>query len=107
MIDESRIAQSVERALPLLEIASSGSADQRTCFTCHSQALPIFALTEAQRHGFHVDSENLERQIQHTIKHLERGREQYDQGKGQGGGVDTSGYALWSLEDRATFRKTT
>jgi len=53
VIDESRIAKAVERALPLLEIASSGSADQRTCFTCHSQALPIFALTEAKRRGFH------------------------------------------------------
>lgn len=96
---DDRIRGAVERALPLLEIASSGSADQRTCFTCHSQALPIFALSEARRRGFQVDTKNLDRQLRHTFKHLERGRELYDQGRGQGGGVDTAGYALWSLEE--------
>lgn len=97
--EADKIAKAVERALPLLEIASSGSADQRTCFTCHSQALPIFALTKAIERGFHVDSQNLQRQTQHTFKHLKRGRKSYEEGKGQGGGVDTAGYALWSLED--------
>jgi N-acyl-D-amino-acid deacylase len=97
--DTSRIHEAVKRALPLLERASAGSAEHRKCFTCHSQALPIFALAEARRRGFDVDSENLARQIEHTFKHLERGRKQYEEGKGQGGGVDTAGYALWSLEE--------
>ena len=97
--DASRINQAVERVLPLLELASAGSAEHRKCFTCHSQALPIFALSEAQRQGFEVNLENLKRQIEHTFKHLKRGRKQYDEGKGQGGGVDTAGYALWSLEE--------
>ena len=97
--DASRINQAVERALPMLELASAGSAEHRKCFTCHSQALPIFALSEARRRGFEVDLENFNRQIEHTFKHLKRGRKAYDEGKGQGGGVDTAGYALWSLEE--------
>ncbi len=101
--DASRIRQAIERALPLLEVASAGSAEHRKCFTCHSQALPIFALSEARRQGFEVDSDNLNRQIEHTFKHLKRGRKQYAEGKGQGGGVDTAGYALWSLEEGEAF----
>lgn len=96
---ENVIRAAVTRALPLLERASAGSADQRTCFTCHSQALPVIAMVESQRRGFHANAENLRRQVNHTFKHLRRGRKSYQEGKGQGGGVDTAGYALWTLED--------
>ncbi len=92
------VRSSIRKSLPLLEKGSIGSADNRTCFTCHSQALPVFALTEAKRRGFDIDEENLERQIKHAAAHLERGKARYVEGRGQGGGVDTAGYALWTLE---------
>ncbi len=95
--DEIRLA--VGRALPLLEQASAGSAEQRKCFTCHSQAMPVLACVEARSRGFAIDEKNLQRQIDHTYAHLRRGRQAYSAGKGQGGGVDTAGYALWTLED--------
>lgn len=101
-VEVDAIRAAVERALPLLEIASAGSADQRTCFTCHNQALPIFVLHEAGSRGFNVNRSNLDRQVHHTLEHLKRGRKQYEEGKGQGGGVDTAGYALWSLEESET-----
>jgi N-acyl-D-amino-acid deacylase len=88
----------ITRAIPLLEKASAGSAAQRVCFTCHNQAVPVFALVEAKKRGFDVDFENLETQLQHTANHLARGREEYLQGNGQGGQVLTAGYALWTLE---------
>ncbi len=97
--DTAAVRASIDRSLPLLEIASAGSADQRTCFTCHSQALPVMTFAEAHRRGIHTSSENFERQLEHTWKHLERGRKSYEEGRGQGGGVDTAGYALWTLED--------
>jgi dienelactone hydrolase len=93
-----QIRTAVERALPLLERASAGSANQRTCFTCHSQALPVLAIVESTQHGFSANAENLKRQIEHTHSHLLRGRKAYEEGSGQGGGVDTAGYALWTLE---------
>ncbi len=93
------ISQSIERSLPLLERASAGAADQRVCFTCHNQAIPVFALVEASKRGFHIDRKNFDRQIEHTYAHLKRGSTNYKEGKGQGGGVDTAGYALWTLED--------
>jgi hypothetical protein len=95
---DDAIRAAVTRAIPLIEKGAAGSADQRTCFTCHSQALPVLALVEAQRRGFAVNQENLQRQIQHTVEHLERGRKNYLDGSGQGGKVLTAGYALWALE---------
>lgn len=97
-LEESKIRAAIEAALPLLEKSSTGSADQRKCFTCHSQALPVMALSEAKLRNFEVDTNNYERQIKHTATHLRKGQNNYVEGKGQGGGVDTAGYALWTLE---------
>ena len=88
----------IERSIALLETGARGSADQRTCFTCHHQALPILALAEARERGFTVDPDNFQRQLAHTAAHLERGRKKYLEGCGQGGKVITAGYALWTLE---------
>lgn len=92
------IAVAIRQAIPLLERGTAGSADQRTCFTCHNQAVPVFALAEARRRGFEVDQDNLERQIRHTADHLKRGLQNYRDGRGQGGKVISAGYALWTLE---------
>lgn len=92
------IQASIRKSIPLLEKGSAGSAEQRKCFTCHSQALPVLALVEARNRGFAIDTDHLERQLQHTAAFLERGRKNYLEGKGQGGRVITAGYALWTLE---------
>ncbi len=94
-----RVRAAITRALPTLEAGSKGSADKRECFTCHSQAMPVFALCEAKRHGFNIDNDNLNRQLKHTHDHLQRGLANYRQGKGQGGDVLTAGYALWTLDE--------
>ena len=96
IVDRTRKA--IERSIQLLETTSASTAEQRKCFTCHGQAMPVIALVEARDHGFGVDSTNLQRQLDHTAAHLRRGRKSYQEGKGQGGGVDTAGYALWTLE---------
>lgn len=96
-LDEA-MRSAIRRAIPLIEKGAAGSAEKRTCFTCHSQALPVLALTEAKQHGFEVDEANLKRQLDHTFAHLGRGKEKYLEGKGQGGRVITAGYALWALE---------
>jgi len=92
------IKATISKSIPLLEKGTIGSADQRECFTCHNQAIPALALAEALRRGFAIDEDNFERQIRHTAAHLERGRENYLAGLGQGGKVITAGYALWTLE---------
>lgn len=95
---DDRALQAIDKAIPLLERGMAGAADERKCFTCHNQAVPVFALAEARRRGFTVDAENFQRQLDHTAAHLKRGRKDYLRGKGQGGRVLTAGYALWTLE---------
>ena len=80
-----KLRGAIERAIPLLEKSSAGSADNRTCFTCHHQALPVMALHEARGRGLAIDEQNFRKQVEHTRKHLERGRANYERGKGQGG----------------------
>lgn len=95
---ENQVRGAIQSSIKLLEAASAGSAKKRVCFTCHNQALPILALTEARHRGFVVDAENLKTQLAHTHAHLKRGRKGYSEGRGQGGKIDTAGYALWALE---------
>ncbi len=92
------IRAAISKSVPLLEKGSMGSADQRQCFTCHNQAVPLLALAEARKRGFAIDQDNFERQLRHTVAHLQRGRKNYFEGRGQGGKVITAGYALWALE---------
>lgn len=96
---EDRVRLAIERAVPLLERAAAGSADQRECFTCHNQGLPILALSEARRKGVPIDEANYQRQLDHTFAHLERNRDRFAEGVGTGGKADTAGYALWALAE--------
>lgn len=93
-----RVSVAIRKAVPLLESAAAGSASEKRCFTCHSQALPVFALTEVRNRGFKIDQEVLASQLKHTAAHLKRGLKGYREGRGQGGRIMTAGYALWTLE---------
>jgi len=88
----------IEKSIPLLEKGTKGSADNRKCFTCHSQAVPMMALAEANKRGFAIDDENFKRQMAHTLAHLKRSKSNYLQGRSTGGSIFTAGYLLWALE---------
>jgi Prenyltransferase and squalene oxidase repeat len=88
----------VAKALPLLVKGAKGHVEQRICFACHNQASPILALTTAQERGFPVADEFLKTQREFIAEFLDDNRDKYRQGKGQGGQVDTAGYALFTLE---------
>jgi len=51
----------------------------------------------AKDRGFPIDDEEIARQSAFIATFLDGNRENYLQGKGQGGQADTAGYALWSL----------
>jgi hypothetical protein len=92
------VKAAVGKALPLLLKGAEGHVAQRTCFACHNQGIPILAFTTARERGFSVREEDLKKQLQFIAAFLEGNRENYRQGKGQGGQVDTAGYALLALE---------
>ena len=97
-ISPELIRKAIAKSIPLLERGATVSAEERKCFTCHNQALPVLALTAVSQRGFDVNPDVLKQQLTHTWNHLERGLKQYQAGKGQGGQVLTAGYALWALD---------
>ena len=85
------------KGLTLLQKSAAEYTVHRKCFSCHHQALPILAMTTAKTRGFDIDEKELKRQLEHTATFLGKNRENYEKGKGQGGQVDTAGYALFAL----------
>jgi len=96
-IATAELRSAVERSLPLLLKGAVGHRENRTCFACHSQGLPILALTAAKSRGFEIDEAELSKQLQFIADFLAQNRDNYKQGKGQGGQADTAGYALVTL----------
>jgi hypothetical protein len=92
------VKAAVGRALPLLVKGAEGHVEQKTCFACHNQATPALAFTTARGRGFAVADEFLKAQMEHIAEFLAGNRENYLKGTGQGGQVDTAGYALLTLE---------
>jgi hypothetical protein len=85
-------------ALPLIQKGSAGHRAQQTCFACHNQAIPVLALTAARAHGVPIDEAELQGHLEFIARFLAENRDEYLKGHGQGGQVDTAGYALWTLE---------
>lgn len=97
--DESAIRAAVAKSLPLIESSSKIAIEERSnCFTCHHTGLPVMTFVTAREHGFQIDAANLQTQLDFTARFLAKGRENYLQGKGQGGHAFTAGSALWTLK---------
>lgn len=97
-LDDAQLRSAVAKALPLLQKGAVGHRENRTCFACHNQGIPILALTTARSRGFEIDEEELRKQLQFIADFLASKRESFLEGKGTGGQVDTAGYALVTLE---------
>src|SRR4051812_39506444 len=79
-----RVRAAVVRALPLLQKAAAGHTENRSCFACHNQALPLMAMAAARSRGIAIDTEEQGRQVEAILAFLDRSREQYSSGKGTG-----------------------
>jgi hypothetical protein len=77
---------------------AEGHTANRSCFACHNQTIPIMALTTARDRGFAAGPEGLNKQLEHIVRFLDENRDAYRHGRGQGGQVETAGYALLALE---------
>lgn len=95
---EGDVRRAVTKALSLIQNSAAEYAKHRQCFSCHHQAVPVLALATARARGFAVAGEVIQHQVAHTEKFLAGNRAGYQKGQGQGGQVDTAGYALWALE---------
>jgi len=96
-VQQDALRQAVEKALPLIQSSATEFTKHRDCFSCHHQALPVFALTTAGKKGFSIDQQVIKDQVAWTAQFLKKNEQRYLEGQGQGGQVDTAGYALWTL----------
>jgi hypothetical protein len=97
-VKQENLRAAVTKSLPLLMKGAVGHREQRKqCFACHNQGVPIFAITAAKAKGFAIDEAELSTQLEFIAGFLGKNRDNYLQGKGQGGQADTAGYALVTL----------
>jgi hypothetical protein len=97
-VSPAALQSAVARGLPLLVKGAKGHIAQRTCFACHNQAPAMLAFSTARARGFAVDPADLQEQLKFIGRFLSGNRDNYRQGRGQGGQLDTAGYALFTLE---------
>lgn len=86
------------RALPRLTAGADRHAEQKACFSCHNQAIPMLAVAAAAGRGFAAPDGFAARQAAHVADYLAGKQEKFESGDGVLGGVDTAGYALLTLE---------
>lgn len=96
-IGKGKVKEGVAKALALVNKAAVGHAENRECFSCHQQSLPLAAFAAVKKAGFPVDQGWITRQAGHTVAFVEKNRGQYLSGKGTGGQVDTAGNILLGL----------
>ncbi|HVS33999.1 MAG TPA: prenyltransferase/squalene oxidase repeat-containing protein [Gemmataceae bacterium] len=92
------VKSAVEKGLRRLEEGAANYTKNRQCFSCHHQAVPMAAFASARRHGFTVDEEEIQHQIEFTINTFRPDREKIAKGQGVGGTTTSAGYALFTLE---------
>lgn len=92
------IRTAVERALVPIQKSGRVYQDERSCFSCHHQAVPILALALAKDRGIAIDEEAYRMQVDFTYDFLKQAKKAYLKGRGQGGKASTAGYALLALE---------
>lgn len=100
---QAHLRAAVTSALPLLWKGIDGHSAKRSCFTCHNHAVPLLAITTADRHDFPADRKKLDEQAAFIRDHFEGMRDRLKKGNGPGpgpvgGGVDNTGYALFALD---------
>ncbi len=91
------IEAAIGKSLVLLKKSSTTYPTQRTCFSCHHQALPPLTLALARERGFTVDAKPMREQSELTHEFFSNRKDKMPQGKGVPGGSYTTGYALLAL----------
>ena len=81
---------------PIVKSAAS-YVEQKKCFTCHHQALPVMAAVRAEAIGVKADRHWLETQRKFTADFFLERKAELKKGQGVPGGAFTAGYALAQL----------
>jgi N-acyl-D-amino-acid deacylase len=93
---DSAVKTAVEKALKRIEAGLTNYPKHRQCFSCHHQAMAVFSMTAARKHGIKVDEELLKKQIAFSLKTF-RNKTAIAKGRAVGGESTSVVYALQML----------
>lgn len=93
----AEVSAELGRSLELIAAGAIGYVEQRKCFSCHHQSLPLLALTHARQQGLPVDEAAVTRQVEFTRTYFDRRKERVARGEDVPGGAYSAGYALLGL----------
>ena len=95
--DAKAIEAAIGKSLALLEKSAAKYSEERSCFSCHHQALPPLTLALGRERGFTVNAKVMREQSEFTQEFFANRKEAMPQGRGVPGGSYTTGYALLAL----------
>jgi N-acyl-D-amino-acid deacylase len=87
------VKAAVVKALQRIEKGLSNYPKHRQCFSCHHQAMGVIAMAAAQKHGFEVEAELIQKQVDFSLKTF-RNRSTIAKGRGVGGDSTSVVYVL-------------
>ncbi len=90
-------AEAVSRGLELVRAGATRWAEDRSCFACHHQTLPMLAVVTVARRHPSIDPKWMTAQRDKTLHEFQRRHARLNAGEHIPGGSTTVGYALWAL----------
>jgi N-acyl-D-amino-acid deacylase len=87
----------VQRGLAIVQRAAANYPNNRNCFSCHHQTLPLLAIVTARKSAYSVDEDVIRPQAEFSHKSFSERIESMKEGKGIGGQAMTVAYGLWTL----------
>lgn len=97
-LDFQRLQAATEKGLSLIQAAADRYPQNRDCYSCHHQGVPVLAMTTAREAGLEIDAEIFAKQIEFTRKSFAGRSKRLQAGRGIGGVALTVSYGLWTLE---------
>ena len=91
------VESATRRGLARVKQAASDWQDNKTCFSCHHQTLPMLATLEGARVGFPLDKAWLKSQADTTHRFFTRSIKTMDAGEHLAGGAGTVAFGFWAL----------
>jgi len=95
--DGTRLRESIERGLVILQKGARNYPTHRECFACHHQTLPLLGMAAAASIGLPIDEQLRSEIVDFTQISFRDKIEKLQQGEGIGGKGLTVGYGLWTL----------
>jgi N-acyl-D-amino-acid deacylase len=97
----AEIRDAVGKGLKIVEKAARNYPENRSCFSCHHQTLPLLAMKTARERGLDIDEDLFAEQAKFTQRSFAGRIEELNRGEGIGGTSMTVGYGLWALDTAA------